>query len=106
MYSIPLNYHCSINGVPSCANKELLTDITRHEWGFTGYIVSDAGAINNIITQHHYLNNTVDTVAASITAGCNLELGTTVFNSSIDAMKAGKLTEHQIRLILTSSHKH
>ena len=37
------NYVCSINGVPACANKELLTDIPRGEWGFKGYIVSDAG---------------------------------------------------------------
>ena len=41
----------SINGVPACANKELLTDIARKEWGFDGYIVSDASAISNIETQ-------------------------------------------------------
>ena len=59
--------------------------------------MSDAGAVNNIITKHKYLNNTVDTTAAAISAGCNLELGRTVFNSSLDALKAGKLTEHQLR---------
>ena len=64
----------SINGVPSCANKKLLTDIARKEWGFTGYIVSDEGAVENIITYHHYLNNTVDTVAACVNAGCSLEI--------------------------------
>jgi beta-glucosidase-like glycosyl hydrolase len=26
----------SINGVPSCANKVLLTDILRNEWNFKG----------------------------------------------------------------------
>ena len=36
---------CSINGVPACANAKLLTDITRTEWGFEGYVVSDQGAI-------------------------------------------------------------
>ena len=35
----------SINGVPSCANKELLTNIIRNEWGFKGYVVSDQGAL-------------------------------------------------------------
>ena len=44
------------------------------EWKFTGYIVSDEGAIEFIIDKHHYLNNSVDTVAACVNAGCNLEL--------------------------------
>lgn len=80
---------CSLNGVPTCANEELLTRITREDWGFRGYIISDAGAINNIITQHHYLNNTVDTAAACIKAGCNIELATTVF---ADQLKVSRLS--------------
>ncbi len=39
----------------------------------------------------------MDTAAAAIKAGCNLELGTTVFDSSLEAMKQGKLTEHDLR---------
>ena len=44
LYDIVFNYvpHLSrINGVPACANKKLLTDILRGEWGFEGnkYIV-------------------------------------------------------------------
>ena len=35
----------SINGVPSCANSILLTDILRNEWNFKGYVVSDDGAL-------------------------------------------------------------
>ncbi len=46
---------------------------------------------------HRYLNNTVDTTAAAIKAGCNLELGTSVYKSTLDAMKQGKLTEKEIR---------
>ena len=44
-----------------------------------------------------YLHTNEDTVAAAIKAGCNLELGTNVYNSSLNAMKQGKLTEHEIR---------
>ena len=35
------SYMCSyneINGIPSCANKELLGDILRDQWGFNGYV--------------------------------------------------------------------
>ena len=31
-----LSYYFSINGIPACANKKLLTDILKTEWGFTG----------------------------------------------------------------------
>ncbi|KAG8143056.1 hypothetical protein E2320_000339 [Naja naja] len=37
------SFMCSynrINGVPACANKKLLTDILRDEWGFQGYVVA------------------------------------------------------------------
>ncbi|XP_067675245.1 uncharacterized protein [Haliotis asinina] len=99
-YSLMCSYN-SINGVPACANKKLLTDILRTEWGFKGYVVSDEAAIENIITEHHYLNNSVDTVAACVKAGSNLELSYNkdepVFFSVVDAVKQGKLTEDEVR---------
>ncbi len=94
-YSIMCSYN-SINGIPACANKQLLTAIARKEWGFTGYIVSDAGAVNNIMKDHHYLNNSVDTVTACMKAGCNLELGSTFFKSFTDSITQGKLTEKEV----------
>ena len=66
--------HSSINGVPACANRMLLTDILRTEWGFSGYVISDDDAIENVKNSHHYTNSTLDTVAAAIKAGCNVEL--------------------------------
>ncbi|ELT94452.1 hypothetical protein CAPTEDRAFT_106235 [Capitella teleta] len=87
-YSLMCSYN-RINGIPACANKELLTDITRDEWGFHGYIVSDASAISNIKERHHYTNSTVATVVAAIKAGTNLELGSTYYTKQLDAMQQG-----------------
>ena len=64
----------SINGVPSCANRKLLTDILRDEWGFTGYVVSDDGALRNVVEAHHFINNSVDAAAYAVKAGANLEV--------------------------------
>jgi beta-glucosidase len=30
----------AVNGIPSAANKYLLTDVLRNEWNFTGYVIS------------------------------------------------------------------
>lgn len=99
-YSLMCSYN-SINGVPSCANEKLLTDILRKEWNFTGYVVSDESAIENIISDHHYLNSSIDTVAACVNAGCNLELSpnleTPVYFSLLEAVQQGKLSEQTVR---------
>lgn len=88
---------CSVNGVPACANQLLLTNITRNEWGFKGYVISDAGAVSNIISYHKYLKTDAETSAACINAGCNIELGSTVFNAQLDALNKSLVTEAQLR---------
>ena len=65
---------CSVNGIPACAHHKLLTNVLRQEWGFEGYVVSDEAALEIIINNHKYFNNTLDTAVACVRAGCNLEL--------------------------------
>ena len=67
-------FHFSVNGIPACANHKLLTEVLRAEWGFQGYVISDEGALEFIILNHRYINNTLDTAVACVKAGCNLEL--------------------------------
>ena len=47
-----MSYMCSynaINGVPSCANRELLTDLLRENWKFNGFVVSDCGRLREVV---------------------------------------------------------
>ena len=48
--AIILLYTCilSINGIPACANKKLLTDILKTEWGFTGNRLNNCIAFQNV----------------------------------------------------------
>jgi len=62
-----------VNEVPACANDWLLNDILRDEWGFDGFVVSDCGAISDIIHQHQYTDNQAQAVAAALKAGMDLE---------------------------------
>ncbi len=63
----------AINGVPCTANKWLLTDILRNEWGFNGYVVSDCGAVGNVYSPHNYAPTREDAAAMSLKAGLDLE---------------------------------
>jgi beta-glucosidase-like glycosyl hydrolase len=38
-----------IDGVPATANKWLLTDVLRNQWGFNGFIVSDYTGVSEMI---------------------------------------------------------
>ncbi|KAK7108555.1 hypothetical protein V1264_016280 [Littorina saxatilis] len=93
-----------INGVPACANKKLLTDIARNEWGFRGYFTSDEGAVENIILFHKYFNNSLDTAVACANAGCDIEIAAhlnvlphPVYFSLVEAVKQGRVTEATLR---------
>ena len=59
-------YISSVNGIPNCAHKFFMTDVLRKEWNFTGFVISDAGATEDMISGHHYFNSPLDAAAAAI----------------------------------------
>jgi beta-glucosidase len=92
----------AINGVPCTANKWLLTDILRNEWGFNGYVVSDCGAVGNIFSPHNYAPTREDAAAMAIKAGLDLECAGYCNDCFIyrdflpKAYNLGKVTESEI----------
>ena len=50
--SVMASYN-AINGVPNNINKALLTDILKKQWGFEGFVVSDLGGVNTMVTADH-----------------------------------------------------
>jgi beta-glucosidase len=65
----------SLNGEPACASKDLLIDHLRNSWKFTGYVVSDCGAIEDIAAHHHFKATQEEGVAAALKAGTDLICG-------------------------------
>ncbi len=103
--------YTALNGAPCSVNKSLMIDTARATWGFSGFIVSDKGAIKNL---YNYTkeNTTGDghwdsyhcltweqAVADSMKAGLNLELEnpTNVWQTySQNALNRGLITEDDI----------
>ena len=85
-----------INGVPNSINKILLTDILRKEWGFTGHVVTDCGALDDVFQTHKTLPNGVEAAAAAIKAGINLDCSTVLQDDIIAAINQKLLTEKEV----------
>lgn len=83
------------NGEPCCASRLLITDILRGEWGFTGHVVSDCGALDDIHQSHHVTTDPIETAALALKAGCDLECGS-VFGHLTEAIARGLITEADI----------
>lgn len=65
----------AVDGVPACANHPLIEEHLRRDWHFSGYVVSDCGALNDVRTGHHYAPDAARAAAVSLAAGTDLECG-------------------------------
>jgi beta-glucosidase len=75
--SVMASYN-EIDGVPSHANKWLLRDVLRKEWGFTGFVVSDYYAIWELGNRpdtfgHAVAKDKAESCALAVKAGVNIE---------------------------------
>ncbi|MES1200920.1 MAG: glycoside hydrolase family 3 C-terminal domain-containing protein [Pseudomonadota bacterium] len=93
----------AINGAPACANDNLLVQHLRHDWGFTGYVVSDCDAVGNIYrpNEHHYTATPEEGVAAAFKSGMDLICGDAYESEHIlSAVRQGVLPEATINVAL------
>jgi len=66
-----------VNGEPCCGSVDLLQNHLRDQWGFTGHVVSDCGAIDDFHLQHHVTHSPEESAAKALLAGCDLNCGST-----------------------------
>ncbi|HET8828097.1 MAG TPA: glycoside hydrolase family 3 N-terminal domain-containing protein [Pelobium sp.] len=66
--------HGDLNGVASHANRNLLTEILKNQWGFKGYIVSDANDIARLHSFMKVAETPEDAVIMALKAGMDVDL--------------------------------
>ncbi len=67
----------AVDGVPACANEQLLETTLRKDWGFGGYVTSDCGAISDFFSPagHKYSPDQEHAAAAALQAGTDTSCG-------------------------------
>jgi beta-glucosidase len=99
-YSIMCAYN-AVDKYPACANKILLQEILRGDWGFQGFVTSDCGAVDDFFEAkaHHTSPDKDSAAVAGIEAGTDTNCGRT-YLALTDAVKKGLITEAQIDVSL------
>ena len=86
----------SWDGVPCMANRRLLTDILRGEWGFSGFVVSDYWGVEGLHQTHQFAASEIHAMAQAIEAGLDVVLPFDSFEKIRAAAKQGLLSEEAI----------
>src|ERR1700723_1011737 len=65
-------YH-EIDGIPFAGYPFLLKTILRQEWGFSGFVLSDLGAIERLYSAHHVAATPKDAACMAIRSGVDMQ---------------------------------
>ena len=97
-----------VDGIPATANKWLLTDVLRDEWGFQGLLVTDYNSIAEMAV--HGVAPLEEASVRALQAGTDMDMVSCGFlNTLEESLKEGKVTEAQIntacRRVLEAKYK-
>ena len=88
----------SVNGDPATQSRALLTNTLKRDWGFTGFVISDAAATGGATVLHHTEATTATATKDALDAGLDV-----IFQSSwpqhrpyLDAFRRGMIADSVI----------
>jgi beta-glucosidase len=91
-----MSAYMDLNDVPATGNHWLLTDVLRKEWGFQGFVVSDAFAVRSLET-HGYARDPEDAAYKAVSAGLDMDMASGTYPKNLAKLvAAGKVKLAQL----------
>jgi beta-glucosidase len=86
-----------VNGIPATANKWLMTDLLRRQWGFLGFVATDYTAINELSA--HGLGDDKKVSELALNAGIDMDMVGEIFlNNLAKNIKEGTVKQADVDL--------
>lgn len=73
-----MSAYMDLNNVPASGNRWLLSDVLRGEWGFQGFVVSDALAVGSLVVQG-FARDGRDAALRALRAGVNMDMASSTY---------------------------
>jgi beta-glucosidase len=91
-----MSAYMDLNNVPASGNTWLLRDVLREEWGFQGFVVSDAFAVANLLIQG-FARDARDAALRALKAGVNMDMASNTYLHNLAGLvEDGTLKEDEI----------
>lgn len=97
-----------VDGIPATANKWLVTDVLRDQWGFDGFVVTDYASIAEM--QTHGMGAVAEDAAMALKAGTDMDMSAGAFIGTLAAsLENGSVTiseiDNAVRRILEAKYR-
>ena len=79
--------YMDLNDIPAGGNQWLLTDVLRREWGFRGFLTSDAFAVAGLQI-HGFAADPADAAYKSLVAGAGMDMASQTYSHTLPQLVA------------------